>query len=56
MSLPVGEISEAEVGSKIAAHCKGLNLVKVAALTKDSINEAVKGMLSRGGKYFYTSP
>ncbi len=55
MSLPLGEISEAEVGSKIAAHCKGLNLLKVAALSTENINEAVKGMLSRGGKYFYIS-
>merc|ERR1712200_194544 len=35
-------------GSKIAAHCKGLNLLKVAALSTENINEAVKGMLSRG--------
>lgn len=50
MVLTVGEITAEEAGSKIVAHCKGLDLIKVIVLTKDNVDAVVTGMVQRGGK------
>ncbi len=52
--MPVGKMTEEEVGSKIVAHCIGLKLIKVVVLTKQNMSQVVTGMLRRGGKKNYT--
>eukprot|EP00794_Sanderia_malayensis_P018728 gene18728-20617_t len=41
MVFPVREMSAAEAGEKIAAHCQGLKMMKVFILNKDNINSVV---------------
>ncbi len=50
--LPIGEMTAADVGGKIAAHCKGVRLVKVLVFsgTIEEMNKRVAAMVSSGGK------
>eukprot|EP00794_Sanderia_malayensis_P018653 gene18653-20534_t len=41
MVFPVREMSAAEAGKKIAAHCEGLKMMKVFILNKDNVNSVV---------------
>ncbi|XP_065065293.1 uncharacterized protein LOC135691378 [Rhopilema esculentum] len=44
-SVIVNEMSEEEVGKKIAAHCAGYKIVKTVSFEKGSINDAVQEMI-----------
>ena len=49
MILPLREMSEAEVGMKIATHCMGYKLVLVGVYTDEDVNE-VAAKIMRNGK------
>ena len=44
-SVIVNEMSEEEVGKKIAAHCAGYKIIKTVSFDKGSINDAVKEII-----------
>ena len=46
--LPLREISEAEVGMKIAAHCMGYKLVLVGVYTDEDVNEVAAKVMRNG--------
>eukprot|EP00794_Sanderia_malayensis_P018654 gene18654-20535_t len=46
MMYPIKEMSAAEAGEKIAAHCKGLKMMKVLILNEDNINSVVSKLVN----------
>eukprot|EP00794_Sanderia_malayensis_P018652 gene18652-20533_t len=46
MVYPVREMSAAEAGEKIAAHCQGLKMMKVLILNRENVNSVVSKLMN----------